>query len=138
MAFWGAPEDQPDHAARAVRTARAIVRTLAHELAHQRARGEPPVRVRIGLHSGPAVVGNIGSPSRYNYTIVGDTVNAAARIEALGVGLQEGEDAVVLASAATIAAARAHDAEAVGNCQSAGPHALRGRTAPMEVFRLVD
>lgn len=138
MAFWGAPEDQPDHAARAVRAARAIAASVAREAEQQRQGGEPPVRVRIGLHSGPAVVGNIGSPSRYNYTTVGDTVNAAARIESFGVGLQLGADVVLLASAATIGAAKACDPGVVGACQSAGTPALRGRTGQFEVFRLTD
>ena len=136
MAFWGAPEDQPDHAARAVRAARAIAAAVGRAADEQRRTGQPPVRIRIGLHSGPAVVGNIGSTSRYNYTTVGDTVNAAARIEAFGVGLQEGTDAVVLASAATVAAARAHDVDAMGDCRSAGTPTLRGRAAQIEVFLL--
>ncbi len=138
MAFWGAPEEQPDHAARAVRAARAIGDAATREATRQRQAGEPPVRVRIGLHSGPAVVGNIGSASRYNYTTVGDTVNAAARIEAFGAGQQEGADAVILASAATVASAQEHDAQAVGRCESVGAPTLRGRTTQMEVFRLLD
>ena len=136
MAFWGAPEDQPDHAARAVRAALAIARAVARACDDQRRAGEPPVRIRIGLHTGVAVVGNIGSPSRYNYTTVGDTVNAAARIEAFGVSLQEGVDAVVLASVATIDAAGTHDADAVGPVESAGTPTLRGRISQMEVFLL--
>ena len=50
----------------------------------RRAAGKPPIRVRIGLHSGPAVVGNIGAPGRVNFTVVGDTVNVAQRFEQLG------------------------------------------------------
>lgn len=138
MAFWGAPEDQPDHALRAIRAARAIAASTAGEAERQRQSGQPPVRVRIGLHSGPAVVGNIGSTSRYNYTIVGDTVNAAARIEAFGCSEQEGSDAVVLVSAATIDSAKAHDAAVVGDCRSVGTPTLRGRTAQIEVFRLFE
>ena len=45
---------------------------------------KPPIRLRIGLHSGPVVVGNIGAPGRVNYTVVGDTVNVAQRFEQLG------------------------------------------------------
>ena len=50
----------------------------------RRAAGKTPIRVRIGLHSGPAVVGNIGAPGRVNFTVVGDTVNVAQRFEQLG------------------------------------------------------
>ncbi len=136
MAFWGAPEDQPDHALRAVRAARAIAASTAQEAERQRQAGDPPVRVRIGLHSGPAVVGNIGSTSRYNYTVVGDTVNAAARIEAFGAGHQEGADAIILASAATVESAREQDAAVVGDCRSVGSPTLRGRSGQIEVFRM--
>ena len=138
MAFWGAPEDQPDHAARAIRAARAIAGSAAEEARHQRHAGQPPVRIRIGLHSGPAVVGNIGSASRFNYTTVGDTVNAASRIESYGCSEQEGADSVVLASAATIASATLHDPAAIGACRSVGTPTLRGRTTQIEVFRLLD
>jgi adenylate cyclase len=97
MAFWGAPEEQPDHAARAARAALAIAEDLRRDNA-----GRPdPVRVRIGLHSGPAVVGNIGAATRMNYTLVGETVNAAARLQELGKRIAPGAEAVVLVSAAT-------------------------------------
>ncbi len=137
MAFWGAPDDQPDHAVRAIRAARAIAQAAAAEAARQREAGEPPVRMRVGLHTGPAVVGNIGSTSRYNYTMVGDTVNTAARIESFGAGHQEGADAIILASAVTVAAARRQDPDALGDCESVGTPTLRGRTTQIEVFRLL-
>ena len=84
MAFWGAPDDQPDHAERASRAARAIAIAIEADNQTRLAAGDPPVRVRIGLHSGPVTVGNIGAPGRINYTIIGDTVNIAQRLEQLG------------------------------------------------------
>jgi adenylate cyclase len=77
LAFWGAPDEQPDHAARACRAAAEIARLMVRN-------GNDSVqpRLRIGLHSGPAIVGNIGFPGRINYTLVGDTVNLAERTEA--------------------------------------------------------
>jgi class 3 adenylate cyclase len=139
MAFWGAPELQEDHAARALAAAARIARSVAEDNAGRRARGEPPVRVRVGVHTGPVVVGNIGSASRLNYTIVGDTVNIAQRIEELAsrhFAEAEGAvpDAIVLASAATVAAAAS-----VGSApqlEPTGLHRLRGRSAAIEVYRL--
>ena len=84
MAFWGAPERLDDHAARAVQAARRIAETITADNQRRARKGLSPVRVRIGLHSGPAVVGNIGAPDRVNYTIVGDTVNDAQRLSRSG------------------------------------------------------
>ena len=83
MAIWNAPADDPDHAANACAAA------LAFQRANDRLNGEfeqegwPAYRTRIGLHTGGAVVGNIGSEDRMNYTALGATVNLAARLEGL-------------------------------------------------------
>ena len=80
MAFWGAPNEQPDHALRAVAAALEMsdrleqFRRVAGELGKQ-------LEIGIGVHSGPAVVGFIGAQSRQDYTAIGDTVNLASRIE---------------------------------------------------------
>src|SRR3546814_20831995 len=93
--------------------------------------GRPALPVRIGLHSGPVAVGNIGSPSRINYTIVGDAVNTAARIEALGSRMQrDDEDCLVLAGAATVCAAGLDVPHS-----SLGPRLPRGHSAKIEIFR---
>jgi adenylate cyclase len=83
MAFFGAPVAQPDHALRAVRAAVEIQEGLAAWNARRAAEGLPGFRVRIGLNSGPVVVGDIGSSRRVDYTVLGNTVNVAARLEAL-------------------------------------------------------
>jgi adenylate cyclase len=82
MAFWGAPRGQPDHALRACRAALAMVDALAPLRARLRARGLPDVDVGIGINTGPMSVGFVGSEDRfYNYTVLGDAVNLAARLE---------------------------------------------------------
>jgi adenylate cyclase len=80
MAFWGAPEHQPDHALRAV----AAALDMSARLEKFRAEAGPlgsELEIGIGVHSGPAVVGFIGSENRLDYTAIGDTVNLASRIE---------------------------------------------------------
>ena len=85
------------------------------------------------MHTGPAIVGNIGSSGRINYTVVGDTVNTAERLEQLAREyMDEDEEVAVLASAATL--------QAVGStsqAQQVGRHKLRGRREAMEVYKLL-
>lgn len=127
MALWGAIDPQPDHAARAIRAAAAIARALRADNAGR----DRPVRLRVGLHSGPVVVGNIGTPSRMNYTVVGDTVNLAQRLQELARDLIPDAEVAVLISAAAAAQAP------IGlQVQEVGRHQLRGRSEPTEVFRL--
>ena len=127
MALWNAIEDQADHAARAVRAALAIAAAIRGD---NRGRAVP-VRVRIGLHSGPVVVGNIGTATRMNYTVVGDTVNVAQRLEAMAKELLPEAEVAVLLSATTAAALPADP-----RLTSLGWHRLRGRDAPIEIFAL--
>lgn len=131
MAFWGAPEDQADHAARAVRAADAIVREMAADNARRRAGNGVEIKLRIGINSGSAVVGNIGSSSRVNYTLVGETVNVAERLEGLGKTVHKDEDVVVLLSAATADASGLTD-----ELIPLGDHELRGHVGEVTVYRL--
>ena len=129
MAFWGAPDEQPDHAERALEAARGIREAMAADNAERTERGQAPIQVRIGINTGPAVVGNIGSSSRVNYTLIGDTVNVAERLERLAAELLRDEDVIVLASAATAEAASAP-------LQALGRRELRGLSGSVEVYRL--
>ncbi|MBX3395461.1 MAG: adenylate/guanylate cyclase domain-containing protein [Phycisphaerae bacterium] len=81
MAVFSAPIEQPDHAARAVRAAMGLKARLLELNAHRTSRGEAALSCGIGLHSGPAALGHVGSAERSNYTVVGATVNLASRIE---------------------------------------------------------
>ena len=81
MAVFGVPLAQPDHPLRAARTALGIKRRLAELNARRTARGEQPLDCGVGIHCGPVAAGHIGTQERASYTVVGDTVNVAARIE---------------------------------------------------------
>ncbi len=83
MALFGAPSDQPDHAARALACAEDMLRFLDTANAGFRARAGVEIELAIGVASGECVVGNIGSKRRMEYTAIGDVVNTAARLEAL-------------------------------------------------------
>ncbi len=81
MAFWGAPLDDPQHAEHAVQSAVAMQEAMKRLAIDLQARGLPAISMRIGLHSGRVVVGNVGSSTRFSYTAIGDAVNLAARLE---------------------------------------------------------
>jgi len=78
MAFWNAPVEQPDHACRAMRCALSMQRALAEWNA--RNPDQSPVRIHIAVHTGEAMVGDLGTHYRHTYTAIGDTVNRAARL----------------------------------------------------------
>jgi adenylate cyclase len=100
MAFWGAPQPQDDHAARCCRAALACRRAidqsgLVDDLGQ-------PLQIRIGINSGRMLVGNIGSELRLNYTVIGDAVNVASRLE----GANKSYGTQILIGAATERLAR--------------------------------
>jgi adenylate cyclase len=124
MAFWGAPLDDPDHARHAVACALEMADTL---LAFKAELGEVgrDFDVGIGVHSGPAVVGLIGSERRREYTSIGDTVNLASRIE----GLTKDAGRRILVSRET--RERCADAFDFVSC---GTFQAKGRAQPVELF----
>ena len=94
MAFWGAPVAFPDHASRAVASALLMQRSAARLNGEFAARGWPPLRIGIGINTGHMHVGDMGSRIRRAYTVMGDSVNLAARLEGAskryGVGIVVG------------------------------------------------
>jgi class 3 adenylate cyclase len=123
MAFYGAPVNQPDAARRAVETARCMQLAFAELLPKMNlASGE--LALGIGLHTGEAIVGNIGSETVMDYTAVGDTVNIAKRLQ------EEAWPGQVLLSQATYAEAGEPPAHRLGDRR------LSGRSGPVTVFSL--
>lgn len=124
MGIWGAPLDDPDHARHAVACALDMADTLQ---AFKRELGaeHTDFDVGIGLHSGPAVVGLMGSQKRLEYTAIGDTVNLASRIE----GLTKDAKRRILVSKDTME--RCADAFDFVSC---GSYPVKGRAQPVELF----
>lgn len=120
LACFGVPEASPSAAADAIRAAL----TLLTALQRSRAEGGAALRVGIGIHYGPVLMGDIGGATQFQFTVVGDTVNVASRLEAMT--RQHNTD--VIASAAIIEAARGHlDPELLDRFQPMPELRLRGR-----------
>jgi adenylate cyclase len=128
MAVFGAPLPDPQHALNACRTALAMRSALAllHEL--WRAAGRPCLEMRIGINTGPMVIGNMGTEQRFDYTVMGDEVNVAARLE--GANKTLGTD--ILVSAATSASAGAG-----ALFRACGAVEVKGRQQPVEAYELL-
>lgn len=127
MAVWGAPNttgDDPYYAVKACIEMREALEKL-NEL--RVGRGQPPIKMGIGLNSGPAISGTIGSSERMEYTVIGDSVNTAARIEASTKSF--GTD--LLISGSTL--------EAIGDrfiCEKAGEAEVKGKAEPLKMFKV--
>jgi adenylate cyclase len=128
MAFWGAPLDQEDQAVRACRAALAQNAALAELNAAFAEENLPTLSVRIGLHTGEAVVGNLGSQKRFDYTVIGDTVNLAARLE----GLNKFYGTAIMASEATV-----KECEDQMEFRELDLVAVKGRETPVRVFEVM-
>lgn len=125
FAFWGAPVPDPEHRVKGTIAACEMLAAADVINAKLRERGLPSVHTRIGVHSGTAIVGNIGSKVRFNYTALGDTVNLSARLE----GLNKRYGTSLLVSAETL----------FGNPQRGGFRRVervrvKGRDRPVEVY----
>jgi adenylate cyclase len=133
MAFWGAPGRVDSPAASACRAATAIQQAIAADNGQRIATGLEPVRIRIGVHMGAVIVGDIGAPNRINYTIVGDTVNATQRLESLGKVIDPDAESITLISREIF--------EMLPDgfhCISRGTHLVKGKHESLEVYQLVD
>ena len=127
MAFWGAPTPQQDHAVLCCRAALAIGEALENSgLADDQGK---PLQIRIGINSGRMLVGNIGSELRLNYTVIGDVVNVASRLE--GANKHCGTQILIGAETASLI----RDAFIIREIDSI---AVYGRTEGLAVYELIS
>lgn len=132
LAVFGAPAARADPALDACRCALAMQRAVAAGEERWRSLGVETLRIGIGIHTGPMVIGNVGGAGRLNYTVLGDAVNVGARLEAatkaLGVG--------IVISGATHRLVTARLAEEGMTARPLGPLSLPGRTEAVEAWAL--
>jgi adenylate cyclase len=126
MGLWNAPMPEAQHALRACHAADAIRRAMRSLPRPDGRQGAPSVR--IGINSGVALIGNVGSAERLSYTAIGDVVNVASRLEALGKTFE----VEIIVSEAT----RSQCGTAIV-ARSLGAAAIRGRAEPLQIYELV-
>ncbi len=128
MAFWGAPIKQDDQADRAVKAAIGMMQRLKKLQDSWKERGLPFVDIGVGINSGSVIVGNMGSKDRFDYTVIGDTVNAASRLESLN---KEYHSNIIISemtrSKLTIAV----------NTEELGDVLVKGKTEKIKIFKVL-
>ena len=125
MAVWGVPGSKPDDARRALQAAEALRRWVDTANRRWKATYGVEVQLAIGLHTGPAVAGNVGSERRLDYTVIGDTVNVAARLEAAAAPGQ-----ILVSEATRLAVGDDAPLDALGE------RSLRGRAKTTMVYEV--
>ncbi|MBI5470965.1 MAG: adenylate/guanylate cyclase domain-containing protein [Ignavibacteriae bacterium] len=128
MAFWGAPVDQKDHAVRACFCALEMQRTLDAVRSNWKAGGPPQLTARIGINSGEMIVGNMGGKEKFDYTVIGDGVNIASRLEGANrfyrTAIMIGESTHELVKDVVV-------------CRELDFITVHGRTMPLRTFELI-
>jgi adenylate cyclase len=129
MALFGAPVTQADAADRALAAALAMERALAALNAELAAEGRPPLAVGIGINTARVIAGNIGSHRRLNYSVIGDGVNVAARLQSL-TRTPEYQTSILISTATLVAAHGRYQTRALGEV------VVKGRTEPVLLHAL--
>jgi len=128
MAVFGAPLDQPDHPERACKTALGMMEELKRLQKKWGEEGRPVLDIGIGINSGDMVVGNMGSQMRFDYTVMGDSVNLASRLE--GINKEYGTNVVI--SEYTYAAVKE-----VMFCRELDSVRVKGKKLPVKIYELL-
>lgn len=129
MAFWGAPVDDEKHAVNAARASLKMISTLVELQKGWDERGMPKIEIGIGLNSGIMSVGNMGSQSRFNYTVMGDNVNLGSRLE--GLNKPYGTHIIISESTRTLIGEDFY-------CRLIDMVRVKGKQEPVKIFELIQ
>ncbi|HSU72559.1 MAG TPA: adenylate/guanylate cyclase domain-containing protein [Candidatus Binatia bacterium] len=128
MAFWNAPVEEPNHATLACTAALEQVEALKVLQKKWSERGVPVIHIGCGINTGPAIIGNMGSEERFDYTAIGDTVNLASRLE----GLTKEHHADIIISKSTY-----EQVKESFHCKKLGSATVKGKEKPVVIYSLV-
>lgn len=129
VAFWGAPLPQDDHALRACTAAMEMQNALADLRRRWQSEGKPLLRARIGINTGEMVVGNMGGVEKFDYTVIGDSVNIASRLE----GANKVYRTSIMISETTYHAVKQHFL-----CRELDLISVKGRSEPLRTFEVLQ
>jgi class 3 adenylate cyclase len=132
MALFGAPVPSPDSARMALQAALRMRARLEALNERRRARGDVPLRIGVGINTGPVVAGGVGSEDRLEYTVLGDAVNVTARLESLTKDFPEYD--ILISDGTLQALPDPHQVEKI----DLGEVKVKGKTEPVRVFALLD
>ncbi len=127
MAFWGAPVPDENQADNAVQAAIGMKEQLENFNKKQKEKGQPEINIGIGIYSGLAVVGNVGSETRFDYTAIGDSVNIASRIEGLTKTYQT---KIIISETVKEKLKEKYFLELLGSVS------IRGRNEPVKIYKI--
>lgn len=133
MAFFGAPLEQPDHALRACLAAQEMVREIRKQQAHLKSKYGVDLNLGVGINTGIAHVGNMGSEQRFNYSVLGDSVNIAARVESC----TKEYGATILTTQATLNAIAQDERKKLLH-RSVAQAQLKGKSSAIELFEIIE
>ncbi|NBX77315.1 MAG: adenylate/guanylate cyclase domain-containing protein [Proteobacteria bacterium] len=133
MAFFGAPLDQKDHALRACLAAQEMVQQIKMRREEFKEKYGVELKVGIGINTGIAHVGNMGSQQRFNYSVLGDSVNIAARVESCTKDF-----GVSILTTQTTLNAISQSAYGIPSYRSVGSTVLKGKSTPTELFEISE
>ncbi len=128
MAVYGAPLDQPDHALRACRTALEMIETLKKLQVKWSGEGRPFMNIGVGINTGDMVVGNMGSQMRFDYTVMGDSVNLGSRLE--GINKEYGTNIVISEFTYEIVKDELY-------CRELDAVRVKGKKLPVKIYQLL-
>jgi len=128
MAIWGAPLQQKDHASRACEAAVEMIRTLSQLQPLLNELGVPQFRIGVGINTGDMVVGNMGSDERFDYTVMGDSVNLGSRLE--GTNKEYGTSIIISGSTYENVKEQFH-------CRELDCIRVKGKTKPITIYELL-
>lgn len=129
MAFWGAPLEDEAQADHAIQAAHGMVARLSEFNEMLRREGKPEIKIGIGIHTGLAIVGNIGASHHMNYTIIGDAVNTASRLESLN---KEYKTSIIIGDTVK------HKARGMYLFKPIGSVAIRGKGEPVTIYTIAE
>jgi adenylate cyclase len=138
LAVFGVPNISPDDAANALKCAVMMIAAIAEWNRERAADGEPPLAIGIGLNYGPTVIGDVGGDQSLSFTVIGDTVNTASRLQRFTRTLQTPLVAAAAIVEVVQTGASPEGAELLGRLRDRGAQSLRGRSGMVRIWAWDD